>query len=155
MGRGQYLCQFGLQSEDLKLKILNCSSDNILTEKTVTLVNPTLLPYLPYPDQFFDLVLCDHFLFIESEQLTEKFHLDTLVELSRIGTEIRIYPLMDKQGDPSIHLGPMLQALQQKGLGVELRHVDIEMNAEGNALLRLWNRSCVISMYSQERVYDS
>lgn len=162
------LQSFDLKKEDLALHILYCSEDtssNSITSKSINniigkedavdkqgaasnivIVEASKLPHLPFPDHSFDLALCSHFLFIDSDKLNEKFHIEALMELTRVASEVRVYPLMDKQGRPSVHLGPILKTMQEKGLGVELKHVAIDNTEKGNALLRIWNQSCDIGV---------
>ena len=59
------------------------------------------LPNLPFPDHHFDLVLSAHFLFFYSANRDLAFHLDAVRELLRIGTEVRIFPIVDVNSNPS------------------------------------------------------
>ncbi|WP_210407368.1 class I SAM-dependent methyltransferase, partial [Hydrocoleum sp. CS-953] len=38
------------------------------------------LPKLPFEDNKFDLALCSHFLFLYSDQFSEEFHLESILE---------------------------------------------------------------------------
>ena len=140
----QYQHLFDLKAEELKLRILNCSKEKIENNPNVNNVEPSELIQIGFPDQSFDLALCANVLFTESDKLSEAFHLVILLELVRVATEVRIYPLIDKNGRPSVHLGPILQSLQEKGYGVELRQVTAKAQ-DGSALLRIWNESCVLN----------
>ncbi len=148
MKREQYIEQLDLTPEELSLEILDCSQKQILNQmKNIKSIDPKQLPALPFKDQSFDLALCTQVLFVDSE-LTENNHLDAILELARVATEVRIYPVTDNAGRPSVHLGPVIQALQLKGLGVELRQVNVQNDNitenNSNALLRLWQESCVL-----------
>ena len=52
------------------------------------------LPSLQFSDGQFDLALCSHLLFLYSDQLSEKFHVQSVMELCRVAKEIRIFPLL-------------------------------------------------------------
>ena len=63
------------------------------------------LPMLPFSDQAFDLALCSHFLFLYSEQCNLTFHIESIRELARVASEVRIFPLLELGAQPSRHLG--------------------------------------------------
>lgn len=146
----QVFQSFDLNNEDLKLRILYCNQSFTPVSKNIVCIEAKKLPKLPFDDQSFDIALCSHFLFVDSDNLSESFHIEALLELARVATEVRIYPLMDQEGHPSIHLGPVLQMLQQKGFGVELKHVGSSDLKGGNAILRLWNEACVLKENTRE-----
>ncbi len=73
------------------------------------------------------------------------FDLKALMELARVAGEVRVFPLVDDEGKPASSLGPLIQALQQKGFGVELKQTGGAQAKKGTALLRLWNESCLLS----------
>lgn len=52
------------------------------------------LPDLPFPDDAFDLALCSHFLFLYSDHLGLEFHESALIELCRLASDVRIFPLL-------------------------------------------------------------
>lgn len=141
MEEKEFLNNFNVSEDESKLKILSCSKQP-LTKSHLIWVDKNKLPHLDFKDQSFNLALCEDLLFTEPKQ-NDQFYLDSLLELARVAGEVRVYPLLDKQGLPSIHLGPVLQALQEKGIGVELK--EIKTSKEGKAaLLRIWNPSCVL-----------
>ncbi len=146
-----YLQQFGLTSDEMKLRILNCSNENFPSTPNILSIESKRLNSLPFPEQSFDLALCYKVLFIQQDKFSQDFHLKILLELARVASEVRIFPLLNEQGKPSQYLGPLLQALQQKGFGVELKQVQTvgETDAtgkggKGEALLRMWNESCAV-----------
>jgi hypothetical protein len=60
------------------------------------------LPRTRFADQQFDLTLVSYLLFVYEEQLSYKFHKETLLELLRITRgEIRIYPTVTFETEPS------------------------------------------------------
>jgi hypothetical protein len=77
------------------------------------------LPYLPFTSNSFDLALVSHVLFLESETLSLDFYLSSLVELSRVAAEVRVYPLAEASGTISRHLRQIVDRLQSLGYNVK------------------------------------
>lgn len=158
----EFLEAFDVTASESKLKILSCSpwpipdtTDHHWADKNhgiqgthssldinLTWVEPKQISHLPFEDQSFHLALCFNVLFINST-LSESLHLNALEELSRVATEVRVFPLMDPKERPSHHLGPVLKILQEKGYGVELKEI------KSKAMLRLWNPSCAVQASSE------
>lgn len=94
------------------------------------------LPQLPFPDRQFNLALCSHFLFLYSDHLDLEFHLASLRELLRVAREVRVFPLLGLDAEPSPHL-----ATVQAALAVECtlsnERVDYEFQRGGHSMLRL------------------
>jgi hypothetical protein len=82
------------------------------------------LPTLNFTDQQFDLALCSHFLFLYSEHLSYEFHINSLIELSRVAKQVRIYPLIDLANNPSHYLDSCVNHLTDLGFKAELKHSD-------------------------------
>jgi hypothetical protein len=97
---------------------------------------------LPFPDFYFDLALSSHYLFGEMENQDLAFHLQVLKELARVAKEVRVFPLIDRDGEPSKFLGPVLLGLQKDNYGVEVRSVNYHLQPKGNAMLRIWAQEC-------------
>ena len=93
------------------------------------------LPHLPFADSSFDLALCSNFLFLYSEQLSEAFHLMALRELCRVATEVRVFPLLDLDGQVSPHLGPALATLRREGFHGTVRTVPYEFLKGANEMV--------------------
>ena len=98
------------------------------------------LPTLPFDDDEFDLILCSYCLFTYSEQLDEKFHQQAIIEMCRVGKEVRIFPLLEANGKTSRHLAGVLTFLEKQGIQAEIMAVDYEFQKGGNQLLRLTTR---------------
>lgn len=77
------------------------------------------LPSLPFEDGQFELALCSHFLFLYSTHVDLRQHVDSLVELTRVARETRVYPLVTLGGRKSPHLDAVVRHLA--GLGCRLR----------------------------------
>lgn len=95
------------------------------------------LPTLPFEDNSFDLALCSHFLFLYSEHFDADFHLASVRELCRVAQEVRIFPLLGLDAQPSPHLESVTAALAAEGYQVEQIRVDYEFQRGGNHFLRV------------------
>lgn len=95
------------------------------------------LPQLELADRQFELCLCSHLLFLYSEQLSLDFHLASMHELLRIAPEVRIFPLIQLDGEPSPYLEPVLQDLSSQGYRVQLQSVAYEFQKGGNQMLKV------------------
>lgn len=95
------------------------------------------LPSLPFPDCAFDLALCSHLLFLYGEQLSEEFHCQSIRELCRVATEVRIFPLLELGAVESRHLRPVVGRLQEEGYTAEIVPVPYEFQRGGDRMLRV------------------
>jgi hypothetical protein len=100
--------------------------------------------HLPFADFTFDFALSSHYLFADLDDQTVDFHLSVLCELARVAKEVRVFPLIDREGKTSEFLGPVLLGLQQDNYGVEVREVAFHLHKTGNAMLRVWAQQCNI-----------
>jgi hypothetical protein len=95
------------------------------------------LPRLPFADGAFDLALSSHFLFMYSAQFDLAFHEAAHRELCRVAREVRIFPLLDMEGERSCHVAPVITSLKASGYVVEVRTVRYEFQRGGNEMLRV------------------
>ena len=95
------------------------------------------LPNLPFPDRHFDLVLSAHLLFFYSANRDLAFHLDAVRELLRIGTEVRIFPLVDVNNSFSPFVLPVIRELKKDGIDSSVESVPYHLQKTGNQMLRL------------------
>jgi hypothetical protein len=95
------------------------------------------LPALPFPDRAFDLAVCSHFLFLYSDHLTEDFHRDSILELCRVASEVRIFPLIALGGRPSPYVEHVVEAIAGSGHGVSIDVVPYEFQRGGNRMMRI------------------
>lgn len=100
------------------------------------------LPSLNFMDYQFSLALCANFLMEGAYANDLEFQLHAIREMCRIAQEVRIYPLLNQQGEISPHLGPIIAALQAEDYGVEVREVPYQFIKQGNAMLRVFLRNC-------------
>jgi SAM-dependent methyltransferase len=95
------------------------------------------LPALGFAEGSFDVVLCSHFLFMYDHQLDAAFHEAAIVEMLRIGEEVRIFPLLNLDGQPSRFVKPVCEALRRRDVSVTLERVAYEFQKGGNMMLRI------------------
>jgi hypothetical protein len=95
------------------------------------------LPNLEFADRQFELCLCSHLLFLYSDQLSLEFHVDSIFELLRICPEVRIFPLLKLNGEPSPYLDRVMQELSSKGFSVQIQPVAYEFQKGGNQMLKV------------------
>ncbi len=93
------------------------------------------LPKLDFPDRQFDLCVCSHLLFLYSEQLSLDFHLASISELLRVAAEVRIFPLLQLDCNPSEYVDPVIEKFTQAGCAVEIRAVKYEFQQGGDRML--------------------
>ncbi len=105
---------------------------------------PVTSHHLPFADYTFDFALSSHYLFAGLDDQDVDFHLQAIRELARVAKEVRIFPLIDRYGQPSPFLGPVLLGLQQDQYGVEVREEKYHLQTKGNAMLRVWAQQCQV-----------
>jgi hypothetical protein len=94
------------------------------------------LPASAFPDKSFDLAVCSHFLFLYTEQLSEAFHRSAILELCRVATEVRIFPLLALDGRSSPYVARIVDDLSSSW-EVSLETVPYEFQRGGNQMMRL------------------
>jgi len=95
------------------------------------------LPSLPFADRTFELALCSHFLFLYTEQLTADFHEAAVLEMCRVASEVRIFPLLALGAVPSRHVEPVSETLRQRGFQVSIETVPYEFQRGGHQMMRI------------------
>lgn len=95
------------------------------------------LPDLPFENGQFDLALCSNFLFMYSDQLSTDFHVGAIQEMCRVANEVRIFPILDLNNQESIHVIPVIEALQSLGWIAERVCVDYEFLRGANQMLKI------------------
>jgi len=94
------------------------------------------LPRLPFADKSFDLALCSHFLFLYSDQLDLDFHVQSIGEMLRVATEVRIFPVVDVNARLSPYLTEILALFNKQG-EARLVPVDYEFQIGANQMLQI------------------
>jgi SAM-dependent methyltransferase len=96
------------------------------------------LPTLDLPeDSTFDLCVCSHLLFLYSEHLSLDFHLASIYKLLKIAAEVRIFPLLKLDCQPSPYLEKVIQEFSSNGYNVEVQPVNYEFQQGGDRMLRI------------------
>jgi hypothetical protein len=96
------------------------------------------LPLLPFSDRSFESVLSAHFLFIYDDKLDYEFHLNSILELSRVcSREVRIYPLQSMNARIYPNMGKLINDLKQRGLDARIVEVGFEFLRGSNFMLQI------------------
>ena len=95
------------------------------------------LPSLPFGTGEFDLALVSHFLLLYSGLFDLEFHWDSIVELMRVASEVRIFPLLTLAGTRSPHVEPLLNRLNASGWEAKIQTVPYEFQRGGNEMLQI------------------
>lgn len=96
------------------------------------------LPRLPLNTASFGLASCSHLLFLYSDLLTKEFHVQAIRELCRFAREVRIFPLLTLDRQPTPHLAAVRSACKDQGCASEAVRVDYEFQRGGNQMLRIF-----------------
>lgn len=95
------------------------------------------LPSLPFADNSFDIALSSHFLFLYSEHFSEEFHFQAVLEMLRVSSEIRIFPLLCLDGTPSPYTQGLIEKRNERGYRAEVCPVSYEFQRGANKMLRV------------------
>ena len=94
------------------------------------------LPSLPFADNSFDLALCSHLLFTYTKQFSEKFHIESILEMARVARQVRVFPILTAfAGEVSPHLPLLRESLVSQGFMVYVHTVGYEFQKGGNQML--------------------
>ncbi len=95
------------------------------------------LPNLSFNNKQFDLALCSHLLFLYSDKLDEKFHLDSILEMLRVSSEVRIFPIVNLQGNKSQYIDSIISNLSKLGYKAEIIKTAYEFQKGGFEMLKI------------------
>ena len=95
------------------------------------------LPELPFASQSFSLAVCSHFLFLYADHLTGEFHQASCLELCRVASEVRVFPLVALDGRPSPDVDRIVGDLADRGHTVTIETVDYEFQRGANEMMRV------------------
>jgi hypothetical protein len=99
------------------------------------------LPNLDFSEaEKFDLCVCSHLLFLYSQQLSLEFHIASIYELLNIASEVRIFPLLALDCQPSPHLDPVIEEFSRHGYKVEIQPVNYEFQQGGDRMLQIYTK---------------
>lgn len=96
------------------------------------------LPDLPLASQSFDIALCSHFLFFYYDSLSFSFHCQAVDELCRVANEVRIFPLLTYNAEPSPLVNSIIDRLAMAGHAVSIERVPYEFQRNGNMVMRIF-----------------
>lgn len=96
---------------------------------------PASLPSLPFSDSEFDLALCSHYLFLYSDHVDGAAHLESMRELCRVASEVRVFPVVSLEGKVSKHLDQVMRALSEGGINVSLQPVSYRFQKGATEML--------------------
>jgi hypothetical protein len=96
------------------------------------------LPALPFADRSFDLVLSSYCLFTYSKHFSLNFHFQSIMDMCRLGDEVRIFPLLQIDGKKSPYVDPILNALTTKNIRYAIERVPYEFQKGGNQMLSIY-----------------
>jgi hypothetical protein len=99
------------------------------------------LPDLPFLPRSFDLAVCSHFLFLYSPILTLSFHINAVAAMCAVAREVRIFPLLTYDGEPSPYLEQIVESVCLTGRTANIERVPYEFQRGGNEMLRILSRS--------------
>lgn len=96
------------------------------------------LPYLPFLDGAFDLVLCAHLLFLYAQRFDFEWHVAACAELARVSHgEVRIHPVCGTGGRVYPELDRLRSLLEEKGIRSAVVRVNYEFFAGSSTMLVL------------------
>lgn len=95
------------------------------------------LPEIPFSQGSFDLVLCSHFLFLFTANLTLEFHLQSIRALLQVASELRIFPLVDLSSRRSPYVAPVTRTLRLNGYHVDVVPVEYHFQRGANQMMRV------------------
>lgn len=121
----------------VRMTAMNAFLDDYTTGKNRGRYIDGELPNLPFRDLSFDLALCSHFLFLYTTQLGEAFHHSAILEMCRVASEVRIFPLLALGATPSPLIEPVVTQLGAQGFRVSIDDVPYEFQRGGNKMMRI------------------
>lgn len=92
------------------------------------------LPGLPFRDQEFELAVCSHYLFLY-DSLGADFHSRSMRELVRVAREVRVFPLLQLDGQRSRFVDLVFAESQSAGHTVEVKAVPYEFQRGAKEML--------------------
>ncbi len=95
------------------------------------------LPTLEFDDSQYQLALCSHFLFLYSDHFTYEFHRASVLEMLRVASEVRVFPLLTLMLRESPYVQPLIEELTSEGFAVSVEKVGYELQRGGNEMLRI------------------
>lgn len=110
------------QHIEIRIKSFQKFIESYTLKKEKTYLSGSL-PHLPFADESFSLILCNHFLFLYQDQFDFTFHVRAINEMIRIldkGGDIRIYPIVGFKNQLYPYLDDLIKEIQSNGVEVDL-----------------------------------
>ena len=100
------------------------------------------LPNLPFENNYFDLALSSHLLFVYDNMLDYEFHKNSILEMLRVSKEVRIFPLVDFKNSRVLeekNFSPFVYKIieELKDFKCEIVKVDFEFQPKANYYLKI------------------
>ena len=98
------------------------------------------LPHLPFEDQAFDLALSGHFLFSFHTHFSTDLTIASLLELTRVAREVRVFPLRSNEQDREVLFADfdrITESLQEHEVAFEVKQANFEFQKGANELMIL------------------
>jgi hypothetical protein len=95
------------------------------------------LPSLTFADNQFELCLCSHLLFLYSDQRSREFHIASIHELLRVAAEVRVFPLIKLNGQPSPYVESVIDSLPRQWFSIQIEAVAYEFQKGVNQILKI------------------
>jgi SAM-dependent methyltransferase len=86
-------------------------------------------------NEFYDLILCSHFLLLYSAQLSWEFHAQAVTKLLDRTNELRIFPLLTLSLERSPYLDRLCALVANLGYRSQIVPVEYELQRGGNEML--------------------
>lgn len=95
------------------------------------------LPILEFASNSFDLCCCSNFLFLFDHLFDLTFHINSITELLRTSSEVRIFPLYNNIGQESKYLNSVTQFLTDNNYSWTIESNDYHIYKDGNRFLKV------------------
>ena len=99
-----------------------------------------MLPNLPFEDDTFSSIVCNHFLFLYQEQFDYSFHLTAIKEMIRITKKdgiILLYPLVGFKDELYPQLDVLQEELAELGVDVSIRSTEFRFLPSADSMLAI------------------
>jgi SAM-dependent methyltransferase len=126
--------------DEIRSRSLNQFINSYKRDKNKELYIPATLPYLPFDDDTFSMVFCNHFLFLYQEQFDFKFHLAAIQEMVRVtkkGGSIFIYPLVGFKDEIYPHLEELIEVLKKDGVNAKINETNFRFLPSATHYLKI------------------
>ena len=121
----------------IRMEAMRCFLEDYEAGKSAGRYVEGSLPELPFDTGSFDMALCSHLLFLYDKQLDLTFHEAAVLEMLRVADEVRIFPLVTLENEPSAYLESLREGLSERGYVCNVCQTDYEFQKGGNMMLRI------------------